>query len=305
LLLVGDDMGKARLWDLDDLKKQPRELTDGGLAHKGAIRCAAFRADGKVCATGGSDYLIRLWDVEDTEKPQYRLEEHRGAVTSVQFGGDKKPVLVSAGQDRRLISWDVSEGKPPHPTAVSENRSNDVDQLGVSPDGERVLLDQGNELRVLALSGTPPEGTLRNTSATNPFSTLALFAPDGKTILTNSSGAGRLQLWRAPTFKTRASELRQFVWAYAPVTCGAFDPHGRFAVTGTRDSRVLVWGMPPKDEVDHVLEATLTLVDKLLETRDRKVRVWAELDNPGWLVLGGSATLVVPPAPEPVPHAKR
>ena len=31
------------------------------------------------------------------------------------------------------------------------------------------------------------------------------------------------------------------------------------AVTGTQDYRVLVWAMPPRDEVDHVLEATLTL----------------------------------------------
>jgi WD40 repeat protein/biotin carboxyl carrier protein len=308
LLLVGDEAGVVRLLDLADLRKngKPSEvgtLVDGTVAHRGGVLCAAFRRDGKVCATGGSDNIVRLWDVESRER-LYRLEEHRGEVTSVQFGGDKPPVLVTAGRDKRLIAWDAADGKPPVST-LTETRSNEVAQLGVSPDGERVLLDQGSDLRVLALSGNPPEGTLHNPSGTSHFTTLALFAPDGKTILTNGSGAGRLQLWRAPTAKTRASELRQFVWPAAPVTCGAFDPDGQFAVTGTQDNKVLVWTMPTKDEVENVLMAKLTLVDKLLETRSRQVRVWAELDNPGWLVLGGSATLVVPTKQDGGAQAKR
>ena len=50
-----------------------------------------------------------------------------------------------------------------------------------------------------------------------------------------------------------------------------------------------------KKEVESSLEGRLTLVEKALDTQSRQVRVWAELSNPGWLIPGSRATMVVPP----------
>jgi hypothetical protein len=68
-------------------------------------------------------------------------------------------------------------------------------------------------------------------------------------------------------------------------------------VTGTQDHQVLVWAMPSEGEVEKLPTAHLVLVEKSRDTSTRQVRVWAELDrdNPGWLIPGGTATLVVPP----------
>jgi WD40 repeat protein len=289
LLLVGDSTGVGWLFNLDDMKTDPLVL---GRRHEGAVNCVSFSPDGSLCATGGDDRCLCLWKTETGELLHRVTSAHRGAVTSVQFTGPGR--LVSAGRDGVLALWDFEEGKPPVRAGEFTGRSGDVYQLGASPDGQHVLLDQGPQLKVLSAAGRQPEGVLVNPGNTQNFATLALFAPDGKSILTNRAMAGGLQLWRAPTAQARASELRQFIWE-GLATCAAFAPDGSFAVTGTQDHQVLIWTMPVEKEVEKPVQAKLVLVEKALDTRTRQVRVWAELDNPGWLIPGSPATLVVPP----------
>src|SRR5581483_6880392 len=99
------------------------------------------------------------------------------------------------------------------------------------------------------------------------FSDMALFSPNGLCVLTNQPGEGKLQLWRTPTADARADELRQLIWMQGTATCGAFAPDSSFAVTGTKDSQVLVWDMPKtkpgtNELEDPPLRGTLTLVDQ-------------------------------------------
>jgi WD40 repeat protein len=290
LVLFGCADGTARLFDLDT--KDKRNLSE---RHQGAINGVAFSPDGEVCVTCGEDRSIRMWKTETGALLHILPPMHRNAVTSVQFASATR--LVSAGRDNRLVVWDVEPGKYPKKLSPEfEGRGGEVTQVGVSPDGQFVLFDQGKELRLLSLDKKQIEGTVQNPSDAMNFSTMALFSPDGKTILTNASAAGKLQLWRTPATQARASELRQFIWMKGAATCGAFAPEdGSFAVTGTQDHQVLVWAMPEKNEIESRLEARLILVEKLLDTQSRQVRVWAELQNPGWLIPGIRATMVVPP----------
>jgi hypothetical protein len=171
-----------------------------------------------------------------------------------------------------------------------------VAQLGVDPEGKTVLFDEGREVRVMSLATQRIEGALRSPDGTPNFSTLALFSPDGTTVLTNSNAAGRLQLWRTPSSQVRGAELRNFAWNGGQVTSAAFDRRGAFVVTGTQDARVLVWQMPDRKEAEKPLPARLTYVEEFLDTSLRRVTVRADLDNANeWLIPGGSATLVVPP----------
>ncbi len=296
LLLVGDSTGVSRLFNLDDMKAEPRALAG---RHEGAVNCVAFSPDGSLCATGGEDMSLRLWKTETGELLHRLTKAHRGAVTSVQFAGAGR--VVSAGRDGMLVVWDFEEGKPPTEFQRFEGRSANVSQLGVSSDGQRVLYDQGRTLRVLSTATRQSEGELTNPGSTMNFATLALFSPDGKSILTNGEAAGQLQLWRAPTAQARAAELRQFIWNHGVATCAAFAPDGSFAVTGTQDHQVLKWAMPGEKEVEKPLMGRLVLVEHALDTRSRQVRVWAELDNPGWLIPGSPATIVVPPQAAPKP----
>jgi hypothetical protein len=286
--------GTIRLIDLD--KPEQQKLRELGERHRGPVLGVHFSPDGELIATCGDDRLIRLWKTQTGELVCSR-QGHAGPVTSVRFASAKR--LVSAGKDGRLIVWDVEDINRMHPVAPRfDGRSGQVLTLGVSPDGKNVLFDQGKEIRILTLENKEMVGTLQNPSGQMNFSTMALFSPDGKTILTNRSGSApeKLQLWRTPVApQTRGAELRQFIWK-GTATCGAFAPEdGSFAVTGTEDHKVLVWTMPSKEEIDSRLEARLTLVEKYIDTQNRDVRVWAELQAPEWLIPGMRATMVVLP----------
>jgi WD40 repeat protein len=286
--------GTVRLLDLDDPNQKPREMDE---RHRGPVLGVAFSPDGEMIATCGDDRVIRMWKTETGALSHVPLvNAHNGAVTSVQFASPTQ--LVSAGKDNRLAVWDVEEGKPLR--LVGERitgRGGYVTVIGVSPDGKTALYDQGKELRLLTLEDRHLAGSLQKSSEPDNFSTMALFSPDGKTILTNRSAPGKLQLWRTPPAKQmRGSELRQFIWStpHGTCNCGAFAPDGTFAVTGMEDHKVLVWMMPSKEEIDSRLEAKLTLVEKYLDTHSRHVRVRAELQAPEWLIPGMRATMVVP-----------
>jgi WD40 repeat protein len=312
LALVGCADGSALLFDLDKFeavtkgaKEQPEPIPLKG-KHRGAVHCVAFSPDGTICATGGEDRKISLWDARDGEQQGKLLYElpsvHRASVTSLQFTPLKQ--LVSAGRDNQLIVWSVEEGKPPVQVTSFDHRSGDVAQLGVSPDGKQVLFDQRNEIRLLSIESHQPEGVLRNPSGAANFSTMALFDPDGLTVLTNGGAEGRLQLWRTPTrASASAAELRQLVWPRGTATSAAFSPDSSLCVTGTADGHVLVWPMPERKReggkaelVETPIKARIKDVEKFIDAANRQVRVWVELENPdGRLVPGGTATMVVLP----------
>ncbi|HBI44481.1 MAG TPA: hypothetical protein DDY78_16760 [Planctomycetales bacterium] len=331
LALTGDRDGVGRLIDLDRLLPAPtaaigataRQVQATPLKlseqHRGPITCVAFSPDGALCATGGEDRSIRLWNTTDGKLVHRLVAAHKAAVTSVQFAQEKGKMLqlVSAGGDNTLHVWNLEKADAPTPTPVLPRRSGDVAQLGVSSDGKYVLFDHGSEIRVLSLADRQIEGVIQSSSAATNFTTMALFAPDGNSVLTNSASDGRLQLWRTPgqlaiDGQGRAAEIRQFVRVEGgTATCAAFDPDEKqpaFVVTGSRDNAVIVWPMPKTEEIlAKPRETKLTLVERSLDNGSRQVRVWAEVENPDWkttgLTPGGTATMVVPPM-APVVEAK-
>jgi WD40 repeat protein len=311
LAVVGCGDGSAELIDLDRLddyankkiKEQPAPRPLQGGRHRGAIHCVAFSVDGTVCATGGEDRKIVLWNTETGERISELPAHHRAPVTSLQFTPLNQ--LVSAGRDNQLVVWSVVPGKPAVLVTQFDRRSGDVAKLGVSPDGKQVLFDQGKEIRLLSIETHQTEGALRNPSGAANFTTMALFDPDGLTVLTYGGAEGRLQLWRKPAPKSaRAAELRQLVWTRGPATSAAFSPDGSFCVTGTQDHHVLIWPMPERKRnesgqmelIETEIRARITKKEEFIDSSNRQVRVWVELENKdNRLVPGGTATMVVLP----------
>jgi WD40 repeat protein len=267
----------------------------------------AFSPDGRSCVTGGEDQTIRLWDTATGGLRCQFPAIHRGRITSLQFTRDGR--LLSVGDDGILVLWAVGPDETEPGPRRFERRGGDVPILGIDSDGSRLLFDMGKELRVLSLPEGQTEGVLRNHSGTAHFTTLALFAPDGQTILTASASgdsasagrppcaSGRLQLWSAPGPAARPHEVRELVGKGSPATCAAFAPDGSFVVAGTKDRQVLVWPLPAAEEIAEHLQAEITLVEPCQAPQSRQVRIWAELENPcGRLIPGAAAILAAYPS---------
>ncbi len=291
LALTGADDGIARLWELDELSPKPLRELKG--RHGQPISCVAFAPDGKTCATADAREIL-LWDVA-TGDLKYRFPaHHRGPIEYIQFLPQAK--LISAARDRTACLWALGE-KGAAPEINVENRSGNVPVIGASADGSRVLLDSERSLRVIAVQDQRTEAVFLPPSDSGQFATFAMFSPDGRLVLAAGSGDSPLQLWKAPAPGVRGHLFRRLALGpNSQPTCAAFAPDSTFAVTGSADNKVLVWGMPTAAEIDRELTGTLTFRDQSIDPNDRRVRIWAELSNPEGVRLtpGDTVTMVIP-----------
>ena len=247
-----------------------------------------------MCVTGGEDKEIYLWD-SSTGKAICKFPTlHRAGITSLQFATAGQ--VVSASRDNTLRVWQIDNDKA-EAISLIPSRSGEVSTLGVSPDGKRVLFDQGRALRVLSLPDGKNEALLQNLGMASNFTTFAQYSPDGNLIITAGGADGRLQLWRAPDRQTRGYELRQFLPLEKSVpTCAAFSLDGRWLLTGTKDRQVFVWSLDgARQDMKRPVTAKVTLRGWDVQSSTRQVPVWAELINPPdrMLLPGMTATMVI------------
>jgi WD40 repeat protein len=206
-LLTGCGDGQGKIWTAP-LAGKPHALTLSQ-QHEGPIRAVAFNADGTRCATAGDDKRIGIWATA-TGKLEFwlhaedGLSAHQGAVTSVRFCPDGP--LVSAGRDNVVKVWRLGADAG---TLVRTHtgRTCEVAQLGVSPEGRRLLFDLGEELRILDRDSGTCLGSLHSRRQ-GRFQGLAEFSPSGRLVLSASSNQ-RLQLWRVPPTQEQTQFFRQ------------------------------------------------------------------------------------------------
>jgi len=108
LVSAGAD-GTATLWDLAG-RTPPRVLVAGSLP----LYAVGYSPDGRTVALGGEGREVSLWDVP-TGRRLGVLRGHGAPVRCLAFapgpaGGAPGPVLVSAGYDGEVLTWDVAGG---------------------------------------------------------------------------------------------------------------------------------------------------------------------------------------------------
>lgn len=102
-LVSGGWDGHLRLWDAHSGFSKLLEIP----AHNYAIYDMVFSPDGKLLATASRDKTVKIWDAH-TLKPLARLDVksggHSHSVNALHWNNETG-LLVSAGDDRRLIGW--------------------------------------------------------------------------------------------------------------------------------------------------------------------------------------------------------
>ena len=85
-------------------------------------------------------------------------------------------------------------------------------RLGISPDGQSLLFDHGEELRILRRSDGRCLGTLRSRKQGH-FQGIALFSPKGRSIVTAANNS-RLQLWKVPATPAQTTFFRGYAQGF-------------------------------------------------------------------------------------------
>jgi len=298
-LLVGDEAGTIRLWDLGQRTEIARIS-----ALPGSCRSVQFLADGGILSVGGEG-TIKLWQARPSGI--MRLSGHTGSLRTLAFSPDSR-LLASAGIDGQVIVWDAQHGhrsqfNTNHPAGgpavtfspdghiASSGRDGMVQAwnpatlrtdwtqslapageawwLAYSPDNKRLFAASfaGTVTTLDAATGRPMG---KITGFLNPTDGLAV-SPDGRLLavvqkqrLSVWIADGSKELWQAPASLSR---------------CAAFSPDGKWIATGGQDSLVSLWEVASGGRVRRVLRGHAATVTGVAFSPDGRRLVSSGIDG--------------------------
>lgn len=76
-------------------------------AHFVTVRSLDFSADGRQLVSSGDDFLVKVWDVA-AQRERHVLRGHSSPVLGAVISPLGQGVVVSIGQDRELLGWELS-----------------------------------------------------------------------------------------------------------------------------------------------------------------------------------------------------
>jgi WD40 repeat protein len=269
LTTVGSD-DTARVWSVTSGREVVR-------LRQGRVLDIAFSPDSKYLATAGSDDMARVWDA--TSGRELMHLRYMGEVVKLPVNSDVRDTLrvtfspngkylvtrYSNGTDR---VWSVTSGRE----VVDLKHKREVVNVAFSPSDKYVAMasrDAGGTVRVLeATSGREVAIVKLGIGRVYPLA----VSPDGKYIVTNTSGSTRI--WET----TSGREVVRVVGAGDAI----FSPNGKYVVT--RTSAAWVWEVTSGYEVartmthqDSVKAVVFSPDGKYLATtsEDKTAWVWS------------------------------
>jgi len=206
LLASGSGDGTVRLWSLSAVGYGKGRITESAVsdqpvavlqADQDVVHDLAFSPDGHLLARGGSDRLLRLWDMTKSDYPE--LVEARKLVQddseedifAVAFSPDGSKVACSGNHLIHVL--DLSTGKAPR---VLRHHTNWIFSVAFSPDGA-TLASSSSDCTVCLweVASGALRAVLRGHSETVYK---VAFTPDGMAVV-SSSFDGTIKFWDSQT----------------------------------------------------------------------------------------------------------
>jgi WD40 repeat protein len=240
-MATAGDQG-ARLWDA-----VTHEPNGAAFPHpRGMLWGMAFFPDGRRLATCGDDGAARVWDLA-TRRIVLGPLRHLGGAPSARTPTDRTyytlavspdgRILVTAGDDGRVIRWDLDNGQPVGPALQHDSC---VLKVVFTSDGRKLLTATSGgtlhswDLRSGRGTDLAPQGTEVNGLA---------LAPDGQRFAT-ATALGVVRLWDPASLRPTGPVYRHEVG----VSAVAFSRDGRRLAMGMVDGGIHVVDLPPSRE---------------------------------------------------------
>ena len=168
------------------------------VGHKNSVYHLAFKPNSYVLASGGGDFIIRIWDVEDRNDLRlvHTLRGHTHWVTSLAWSPDGR-TLASASEDGTVRLWNPDNGIN---FAVLRGHTAAIWCVAWSPDGR--ILASGSTDTTIRIWDPDTHSTLRvlrghNRGGYGKGVVRLAFHPNGQTLV--SMGGGGIFLWNPNT----------------------------------------------------------------------------------------------------------
>ena len=221
------------LWDFETGNVATLEERSGRESRTLRPLSLAFSRDGTVLASGASDGIVRLWDVE-TQTSIATLSGHRLSVSSVAFS--RGGILASGSIGGTIKLWDVATRDL---IATLEGHTSSIRSVSFSPDGN--TLASGSRDGTVKLWDVETENVSFSLFGHTflPRVQSVSFSADGKT-LASGSGDGTVKLWDVETGRNidRFGESQQ---TSVSVTAVSYSRDGTMLASGATDGIVTLW----------------------------------------------------------------
>ncbi len=269
----------------------------------GAGCAIALNAESQVLAVATDRGSIQLWErdalngIRRGERTPYILQAHAGAITALDSRG---PYLASAGSDKKLCLWRLSEGKQ---SAIASS-DHIVRSLALAPDGRTLAV--GGEDGAIGLFEIP---TLKPTGKlTGPadWVTALGFRADGRQLAAGTND-GQVYVWdltlgqRLFAFPARAPAVKDQPPLDNTVLALAWNPEGDTLAVGGTDKAIHFFraadGTYLRTLAGHTGAVTSLAYfpdGNMLASasKDRGVRLWRTSDGQALKTLEGHAAWV-------------
>jgi WD40 repeat protein len=250
----GSDDRTIRLWEVGRIGDSSPSVSGRQLAvlqgSSGEVTALAFSSNGKWLLSGGTDRLLRLWDLR-TAKEARVSKGHTGAVRCVAFSPDGKRA-VSGGDDRSLRIWNLADGE--ELTALL-GHTQAVTSVAWSKDG-RHILSGGHDGTVRWWSVAGQKQVYCLDGHVGPVLSVAL-SPDGATALSGGNDK-TVRLWSL----TDGKELYCFKGHANAVVQVQFHAGGREFLSGSSQHKGAEQTWRRWDLIDRREIAALTAGDE-------------------------------------------
>jgi WD40 repeat protein len=179
-----------------------------------------------------NDGTLRWWDMTTRQPLEGSPRRCRGGNATLAVSSDGR-TLVSGGQDRRVLRWDVPKRRSLEPEL---HQDSPVEEIALTPDGRKVITGcRAGRLHIWDAEtergfDLPPQGT--------EVTSLAV-SPDGRIFASGTEG-GVVRLWDTSLL----GQIGQTIKLVSAVTGLAFAPDGRVLAIGEDDGTIRLWELP-------------------------------------------------------------
>lgn len=239
-LLSGSADNTIKIWNLST-SQVIHTLT----GHTCSVLCLAISPDGARLASGAADNTIIVWDL-NTYEVIHTLIGHNHSVLSVAISPDGK-TLASASADTSIKLWDLESGTE---IRTLEANCGLVFAVRFHPSGQ--MLASVHEQDKSVKFWHPATGKLIRTMSTEVEIVSATVSPDWTTL---AGGGGDVNYLISLWDLEKVSGITYFngygqIDHKGCVYTVAFSPDGQTLASGSKDTTVKLWGVPPPINIE-------------------------------------------------------